>query len=110
MARHLLASLWCGDYEADHWLKDQPGTLSTRSKISLGGLIVHQLDARIPLGAPHVISADRLAWALSYSISPAGKAMGSGSHKLGRDLHFVATDLDWSSGVGQRFADRAKRP
>lgn len=27
--------------------------------------------------------------------------MGSGSHKPARDLRFVATDLDWSGGLGR---------
>ena len=50
-----------------------------------------------------VVSPDRLAWALSYSVSPYGGSyvgLGCGSYKRTRDLHLVATDVGWSGGQG----------
>ena len=77
----------------------------------LGELLVHQQDVRRPLGAAREISPDRLAWALSYSLTPKGGGnlgIGGGSYKRGRDFHFVATDIDWTGGQGLEIRGRGE--
>jgi len=70
---------------------------------NLGELIVHQQDARRPLGAGRVIAADRLAWVLDYCLTRKGGGyfgVGGGSYKRTLGLRLVATDIGWSSGDG----------
>jgi len=70
---------------------------------NLDELMIHQQDARRPLGLGRVIPADRLASLLSYCMSPIGDGglgVGCGSYKLGREFHLVATDIGWSGGQG----------
>ena len=70
---------------------------------NLGELIVHQQDARRPLGAERVIPTDRLIWALDYCITRKGGGyfgIGGGSYKRARNLRLVATDIGWTSGEG----------
>ncbi len=70
---------------------------------NLGELLIHQQDARRPLGVPRAIATDRLAWALHYALSSKGGGVlgiGCGSYQRGRDLHFVAADIGWSGGQG----------
>jgi uncharacterized protein (TIGR03083 family) len=70
---------------------------------NLGELIVHQQDARRPLGAERVIATDRLVWALDYCLTRKGGGyfgIGGGSYKRARDLRLVATDIGWTSGEG----------
>jgi uncharacterized protein (TIGR03083 family) len=70
---------------------------------NLGELIVHQQDARRPLGAERVIATDRLVWVLDYCLTRKGGGyfgIGGGSYKRARDLRLVATDIEWTSGAG----------
>ena len=81
------------------WLVSPAGA----SQNNLGELIVHQQDVRRPLGLTRVIAPDRLAWALSYSVSPYGGSyvgLGCGSYKRTRNLHLIAPDIGWSGGQG----------
>jgi len=70
---------------------------------NLGELIVHQQDARRPLGAPRVIATDRLVWTLEYCRTRKGGGyfgVGGGSYKRARGLCLVATDIGWTGGEG----------
>ncbi len=71
---------------------------------NLGELIVHQQDARRPLGAERQIATDRLVWALDYCLTRKGGGyfgIGGGSYKRALDLRLVATDIGWTSGEGR---------
>lgn len=67
-----------------------------RGRVALIECLIHQQDIRRPLGLPRVIPADRLRAALSYArISPV-----IGGARRTRGLRLIATDTDWSAGVG----------
>ncbi len=89
-----------GDGELIDWLAS-PAQVNENN---LGELIVHQQDARRPLGAERVIATDRLVWALDYCLTRRGGGyfgIGGGSYKRARDLRLVATDIGWTSGAGR---------
>jgi uncharacterized protein (TIGR03083 family) len=77
---------------------------------NFGELIVHQQDARRPLGLARTIPGDTLSLALKMSVHRRcdnaqvedaidGSVMSLGS-SLGTRLRFSATDLDWAYGEG----------
>jgi len=79
---------------------------------NLGELIIHQQDARRPLGAGRLIATDRLVWALEYCLTRKGGGyfgIGGGSYKRTRNLRLVATDLGWTSGDGLEVRGPVKR-
>jgi uncharacterized protein (TIGR03083 family) len=75
-----------------------PRGLTAAFKGGLGlvdGLIHHQ-DIRRPLGIPRRIPPERLSFALDFAL----KAPTLRGSRLTKGLHLVATDLDWSNGIG----------
>ena len=59
--------------------------------------IVHQQDARRPLGLPRQIPEERLAAALGVAPSIGGFV---GAKKRAKGLRFTATDINWTHGDG----------
>jgi uncharacterized protein (TIGR03083 family) len=59
--------------------------------------LVHHQDMRRPLGLPRQIPEERLVTALTAAPKIGGFV---GSKKRAAGLHLVATDADWSHGVG----------
>lgn len=64
----------------------------------LTDLLVHGEDVRRPLGVSRTIPADRLRAALDFLQT--SKTRGFVGKGWLRDLHFEATDLDWTHGDG----------
>jgi uncharacterized protein (TIGR03083 family) len=64
--------------------------------IALTDGLIHQQDIRRPLGIPREIPARRLAPALDFAL----RAPALPSRRNVRDLHLIATDLDWTHGQG----------
>jgi uncharacterized protein (TIGR03083 family) len=65
----------------------------------LRGLMIHQQDARRPLGLGRDIPADRLHAVLDTALTRMGSA-NVGSKRRAEGLRLVATDIDWSAGDG----------
>jgi uncharacterized protein (TIGR03083 family) len=69
---------------SDASLIDWPASPAGIGQNNLGELIIHQQDARRPLGLARVIPVDRLAWALGDVLTPKGGGslgVGCGSYK-----------------------------
>jgi uncharacterized protein (TIGR03083 family) len=65
----------------------------------LRGLMIHQQDARRPLGESRTIPADRLSAVLDTALTRMGSA-NVGSKRRAEGLRLVALDIDWSAGDG----------
>jgi hypothetical protein len=71
------------------------------SSVNLGEMMIHQQDVRRPLGLTRTFTQDRLALILNLSLTRSGSlSLVPVSRKASKDLRFVATDLNWSSGRG----------
>ncbi|TAN29678.1 MAG: maleylpyruvate isomerase family mycothiol-dependent enzyme [Actinomycetota bacterium] len=84
----------------------QPHGLSAAlgGRVALVEGIIHHQDIRRGLGVPRIIPAERLMPALRWTLI----APDIGSFWRIRGLRLVATDLDWSTGIGSEVRGEAE--
>ena len=64
-------------------------------------LVIHQQDVRRPLELARELPAERLAIVLDFSLTRAGGGFTLASaRRRSKGLRLVATDVEWSAGVG----------
>jgi uncharacterized protein (TIGR03083 family) len=82
---------------------EAPAVLGGPSNVltQLTELVLHQQDVRRPLDLPREIPPARLATVLDFSLTRSGGSVTLASaRKRAKGLRLVATDLEWTAGVG----------
>lgn len=78
-----------------------PAPLASR----LVEIIVHSEDIRRPLGIQHPYPIKAIIEAIKYQLATSGSMGGSKDRAQG--LHLVATEADWSHGIGEEVHGHA---
>jgi uncharacterized protein (TIGR03083 family) len=82
---------------------EAPAALAGPSNVltQLAELVIHQQDVRRPLELTRHIPAERMAIVLDFVLTRSGGSFALASaRKRAKGLRLVATDLEWSAGVG----------
>ena len=70
-------------------------------QIQLDELMIHQQDARRPLGLSRMIDPERLRSVLDHLVTRVGSAnVATGARGRAHGLRLVTTDLAWTHGTG----------